>query len=62
MLAPENYYFLHQELSFFVRLQPIKKLHSAPLKHLKHTDIIRLKMIKVMMEMFPQKLSLLSGV
>ena len=32
MLAPANYYFLHQELRFFVCLQPVKVLHSAPLK------------------------------
>ena len=31
MLAPANYYFLHQELRLFVCLQACKKLHSAPL-------------------------------
>ena len=31
MLAPANYYFLHQELCLFVCLQPIKILHRAPL-------------------------------
>ena len=32
MLAPVNYCFLYQELFFlFVCLQPVKKLHSAPL-------------------------------
>ena len=31
MLAPANYYFLHQELCFFICLLPIKKLHCAPL-------------------------------
>ena len=30
MLAPENNYFLHQELSLFV-YRPVKKLRSAPL-------------------------------
>ena len=34
MLAPANYYILHQELRFFVCLQPVKMLHSAPLKNL----------------------------
>ena len=34
MLAPANYYFLHQELCFFVGLQPVKMLHSAPLQGL----------------------------
>ena len=29
MLAPANYYFLHQELSLVY--MPVKKLHSAPL-------------------------------
>ena len=33
MLAPANYCFLHQELCFFVCLQPVKKLHSAPLRY-----------------------------
>ena len=32
MLAPANYYFLYQELCFFVCLQPVKMLHSAPLR------------------------------
>ena len=32
MLAPVNYCFLHQELCFFVCLQPVKKLHSARLR------------------------------
>ena len=31
MLAPANYRFLYQELCFVVCLQPVKKLHSAPL-------------------------------
>ena len=31
MLAPVNYCFLYEELCFFVCLQPIKMLHSAPL-------------------------------
>ena len=35
MLAPANYCFLHQELFLFsVCLQPVKKLHSAPLKNI----------------------------
>ena len=32
MLAPANYCFLYQELCLFVCLQPVKMLHSAPLK------------------------------
>ena len=32
MLAPANYYSLHQELCVFVCLQASKTLHSAPLK------------------------------
>ena len=32
MLIPANYCFLHQELCFFVCLQPAKMLYSAPLK------------------------------
>ena len=34
MLAPANYCFLHQELCFFVCLQPVKMLHGAALEYL----------------------------
>ena len=34
MLAPTDYYFLHQELCLFA-YRPVKKVHSVPLK--KHT-------------------------
>ena len=40
MLAPANYYFLHQELCFFVCLQPVKMLHNAPLNQAIFIDVL----------------------
>ena len=41
MLAPANYCFLHQELCFFVCLQPVKKLHSATLKYKSVSKLVK---------------------